>query len=84
MADQVSGRSWWIWSSSESRLSVRIEVDETQCVGHGRCYSLAPDLFDADEQGHSVVLQQVVPAEREEDARITADACPERAISLAE
>jgi len=34
---------------------VRIVLDSDLCTGHGRCYSLAPELFDADDEGHSVV-----------------------------
>ena len=27
----------------------RVTVDADRCTGHGRCYTLAPDVFDADE-----------------------------------
>ncbi|EUA40756.1 ferredoxin [Mycobacterium avium subsp. hominissuis 101] len=33
----------------------RVVVDAERCTGHGRCYTLAPDVFDADEFGHCVV-----------------------------
>ena len=28
---------------------------DAKCVGHGRCYELAPDVFGDDERGHCVV-----------------------------
>ena len=28
---------------------MRVHVDEARCEGHGRCYDLAPDLFEPDE-----------------------------------
>ena len=28
---------------------MRISFDQEKCQGHGRCYALAPELFDADE-----------------------------------
>ncbi|WP_260860654.1 ferredoxin [Mycobacterium tilburgii] len=34
-----------------------MEVDLDLCTGHGR-YTLAPDVFDADELGHSVVRRE--------------------------
>ncbi|WP_419918431.1 ferredoxin [Candidatus Poriferisocius sp.] len=32
-------------------LVVRIRVDVDTCQGHGRCYVLGPDLFEADLPG---------------------------------
>ena len=64
-------------------MSMRLSVDESRCTGHGRCYSLAPELFDSDERGHSVVLHEEVPAGLEDQARTAVDNCPESALSLA-
>jgi ferredoxin len=61
---------------------VRIVLDEERCQGHGRCYVLAPDLFDADEYGHCVLLVDQVPGGREDDARRGVENCPEQALSL--
>lgn len=59
-----------------------IAVDADRCVGHGRCYSLAPDIFDADDVGHSIVLIEDVSGEQERHAREGAQNCPEEAITL--
>lgn len=59
-----------------------VEVDPDRCVGHGRCYSLAPDIFDADEIGHAVVLNHDVSGELEQHASTGAQNCPEEAITL--
>ena len=32
-------------------MSVTVKVDSAKCVGHGRCYELAPDVFGEDERG---------------------------------
>ena len=37
---------------------VTVRVDADLCVGHGRCYVLAPDVFGADEFGHCIVLEE--------------------------
>jgi ferredoxin len=61
---------------------VRIRLDADRCQGHGRCYVLAPDLFDADDYGHCVLLVDEVPAGREDDARTGVENCPEQALAL--
>jgi ferredoxin len=60
----------------------RVSVDAELCVGHGRCYTLAPEVFDADELGHSIVLVDEVTGELEEHAAIGEQNCPESAITL--
>jgi ferredoxin len=60
----------------------RVSVDKDRCVGHGRCYSLAPDVFDADEIGHCVIRVENVSGELEKQAAIGAQNCPEEAITL--
>lgn len=60
----------------------RILVDAERCTGHGRCYTLAPDVFDADEVGHCVVLVCDVPGDLEAQAVTAEQNCPEGAITL--
>lgn len=60
----------------------RVSVDADRCVGHGRCYSLAPQIYDSDEVGHSVVLVGDVSGDLEQQALIGAQNCPEEAITL--
>lgn len=61
---------------------MKIRIDLDACTGHGRCYSLAPELFDADDYGHSVLLQEDVPDDLVDKARLAEANCPERAITL--
>ena len=63
---------------------MRISVDAGRCTGHGRCYSLAPDLLTFDDDGYVTARGQVVdvPAGQVPDAREAADSCPEGAIAL--
>ena len=64
--------------------AVRIEVDPDLCTGHGRCYALAPDLFEADDDGYCVPgVLDVAPA-MEDQARLGVDSCPEGAIRIVE
>ncbi|MGH8983129.1 MAG: ferredoxin [Acidimicrobiia bacterium] len=63
---------------------MRVRVDEAACEGHGRCYVLAPEVFEADEHGHCVVTLPQPGADLEAAARRGADNCPEQAIAVDE
>jgi ferredoxin len=64
---------------------VKIKYDRSTCQGHNRCYMLAPELFDTDDEGYAILLVDGdVPAELEEKARLAADNCPEFAIEIIE
>lgn len=64
---------------------MRVELDREQCTGHGRCYTLAPDLFTSDDVGYGeVAIDGPVPPDLEDQARIGVSNCPEQAIRLVE
>lgn len=63
---------------------MRLRVDLEKCVGHGRCYELAPEVFDEDERGHCRILQANVPPALEKQARLGEANCPEVAIQIEE
>jgi ferredoxin len=62
---------------------MRISIDKSLCAGHGRCFSIAPEIFDYDEEGFGVPTRETVPAGLEDDARRAVAGCPERAITVA-
>ena len=62
---------------------MRIVFDRGACQGHNRCYLLAPELFDVDDEGYAVLrVDGEVPADLEKKAQLAADNCPEYAITL--
>lgn len=62
---------------------MRIVYDRDACQGHNRCYLLAPELFDVDDEGYAVLrVEGQVPADLEKKAQLAADNCPEYAITL--
>jgi ferredoxin len=62
---------------------MKITFDRDACQGHGRCYSLAPQVFDSDDEGYAVLkLDGDVPPELEDEAVLAADNCPEFAIEV--
>lgn len=62
----------------------RVRVDSEKCVGHGRCYALAPEIFEEDDRGHCVIPREAIPPERIHRARLGADNCPEEAITVSD
>jgi ferredoxin len=63
-----------------------ISIDADKCMGHGRCYSVAPDLLSDDEEGFVAERGRCweIPADLAADAQDAADACPEGAIAILE
>jgi ferredoxin len=63
---------------------VKLTVDGAACMGHGRCYQLAPQLLSCDDEGYVTVRDQTieVPAEQATAAEEAAGTCPEEAIIL--
>lgn len=61
---------------------MKVSVDATLCVGHGRCYVLAPDVFAPDDFGHADVRVHEVDGVLAEQARLGEQNCPERAIRV--
>lgn len=64
---------------------MRVRVDDERCEGHGRCYAVAPQLFEPDDIGNAVVIGDgEVPDDLAHVARLAAENCPERAVHLEE
>lgn len=62
---------------------MKIVIDRERCTGHGRCYSLAPDVFTSDDDGYGeLAFSGEVPAELEDQARRGMLNCPEHAIEI--
>ena len=63
---------------------MKLTIDAAMCTGHGRCYTLAPDLLSYDDAGfpneNGTTIE--VPAGQEESAREAAMSCPEGAITI--
>ncbi|GAA2411002.1 hypothetical protein GCM10010191_20060 [Actinomadura vinacea] len=65
---------------------MKITVANDRCMGHGRCYSLAPDLLDFDDEGYVTIRGRLidVPGAQADAARDAAASCPEQAVDLIE
>ena len=64
---------------------MKVIIDSEKCQGHGRCFSLAPALFDSDDLGQGVVIGDGdVSPDQAENARLAQETCPESAIEIEE
>ena len=64
---------------------MKVHLDRGRCQGHGRCYVLAPSVYEPDDDGYGFVVDAVgdrLPPELEEAARKGVNNCPEDAIII--
>ena len=62
---------------------MKVSLDAAKCQGHGRCYDLAPQVFDEDEEGYArLVGNGVVPPDAERLAVLAVKNCPENALTV--
>jgi ferredoxin len=65
---------------------MRVKVSGGLCTGHGRCWTVAPEVFSADDDGFNNDCDNVieVPAGQEQVAVTGVESCPEGALRIAE
>jgi ferredoxin len=61
---------------------VNVVVDPERCQGHARCWTICPEVFDLDEQGHAVVTGIEITPELTAKVEQAASNCPEGAIII--
>ena len=60
----------------------RISVDTGKCIGSAQCVLAAPDVFDQDDDGFVMVLEENPSGEAETTARTAQGICPAQAIAV--
>ncbi|MBK1787308.1 ferredoxin [Prauserella cavernicola] len=60
---------------------MRITVDRNKCTGLGICESLAPDVFEINDDGE-LVLTAEVPDGQLDDVEAAVSGCPTEALRL--
>ncbi|HVV77630.1 MAG TPA: ferredoxin [Mycobacteriales bacterium] len=64
---------------------MRARIDSEKCQGHGRCYTLAPEVFGEDDEGNgTVILTGPLTGEQLSAAQLAEANCPESAVILDE
>lgn len=63
---------------------MKYRIDQELCAGHGRCWTVAGIVYDADDNGFAAPAGELitVPTGSEDIARRGARSCPEGAIEV--
>ena len=59
---------------------MKVKVNQEACIGCGACTSVAEDLFEINDEGFSTAKVDVVPEDKEQEARDAMETCPTGAI----
>jgi ferredoxin len=62
---------------------MRIMVDRTRCTGLGMCESVAPEVFEVDDDGDLELKATSVPEDHLAAVRQAVACCPNEALRLA-
>jgi ferredoxin len=65
---------------------MKVHVDSAKCSGHGRCWALAPTVYEPDDDGFNEARDSIidVPAGEESAALAGLRGCPEGALAIIE
>ncbi|MFZ6015406.1 MAG: ferredoxin [Patescibacteria group bacterium] len=63
-----------------SKRIVKIVVDRDLCIGAAPCVTVAPGVFQLDEENKAIVVD--VNAADDDTVKMAAESCPVQAISL--
>ena len=61
---------------------MKVELEADKCVASGQCVVAAMEVFDQDDDGIVMILNDRPEGADQESARRAAALCPARAISL--
>ena len=64
------------------RAGVRVRASPGLCEGWGNCHRWAPEVYPLDEDGQIAIHLLEVDGDHAAAARLGADACPARAITV--
>ena len=57
-------------------------VDKDVCIGCGACTGICPDVFEMDDDGLAVAIQDELSSDMEDSAVDAQDSCPVSAITV--
>ncbi|GAA1871948.1 hypothetical protein GCM10009836_61040 [Pseudonocardia ailaonensis] len=63
---------------------MKAQVDADRCSGHGRCFDVALEFYEPDDEGYNAFRGQTVdiPPGMEDAATAGSRHCPEAAIAI--
>jgi len=63
---------------------MKVELEADKCVASGQCVVAAMDVFDQDDEGIAILLEETPAPELLDDVREAVAVCPAAAIRLVE
>jgi ferredoxin len=65
---------------------MKVKVYGEKCTGHGRCWTVAAGVYDADDEGFNTERDSTIEVEpgREREAELGVASCPEAALEIVE
>jgi ferredoxin len=63
-------------------MTLKVIVDRDICQNHGQCVFAAPQVFELDEEGELVVLDDEPDESLRDAVEEAADVCPTQAITI--
>jgi ferredoxin len=66
----------------EGRVFVKVAVDFNKCTGLGICESLAPDLFEVNDEGELVLLKEDITDDELQSVEEAVAGCPTEALRI--
>ncbi|MDT5192297.1 MAG: ferredoxin [Mycobacterium sp.] len=66
----------------QGRFSMKVVVDFNKCTGLGICESMAPDLFEVNEDGALVLLKEDITDDELQSVEEAVAGCPTEALRI--
>jgi ferredoxin len=63
-------------------MTLKVIVDDDVCQNHGQCVLAAPQVFQLDEEGELVLLDDEPDESLRDAVEEAADVCPVQAITI--
>ena len=63
---------------------MKINLDESLCVGHGRCDGVLPTVSEVNDDGVVTVHDDAIAAADPAEIRAAVEACPSAALAIEE
>jgi ferredoxin len=74
--------TWFTTGAAGVLGRMKVTVDREKCTGLGICESLAPDVFEIDDDGTLVLNEDAVSRVDVADIEAAVDGCPTAALRL--
>jgi ferredoxin len=68
--------------SREEVTKMKVVVDRDKCTGLGICESLAPDVFEVNDEGELVLLKEDISEEELQAVEEAVAGCPTEALRI--